>query len=327
MLANESLDSLVERNNMHQKYPIVEMLESLLHQDQKERDTCELDAMVYKKMIERLPKWFPCPDDFYTQSSGKEECALYLRYYMREGEKGEPLRMLLSMVFAAKEWYGFYEKEDGKFGIRSIVDIKGMKVMLLIEVDQDDYAFTPLTDNGTYTTGPVTVKNFIPYDILRLDVTPAAFHDLQITNGLTGSMLNWWLDTLARLLMVINPDTPVPEHIQGAFLEDHDVDFYYPEDEYGNIRAELSLLYPGCKWFLTWDKEEGWGSLVTIIEVSNGIKLRMTIEQVSTDEDLLLLVEETEECLHYRVANRSDPDFEELLVKKYERLDEGGHDL
>jgi len=166
---------------------------------------------------------------------------------MHEGEKGEPLRLLLSMIFGAKEWYGLYEKEEDTFCIRSIVDIKGMKLMLLLEVDQVDYAYTPLTDKGTYTTGPVAIKNFLPYDILRRDVTPSVFQDLQIQNGLTGSMLNWWLDLLARLIMVIPTETPVPEHIQGAFLEDHDIDFFYPDDAYGNIRKEISLLYPGCK--------------------------------------------------------------------------------
>jgi hypothetical protein len=307
---------------MHQTYPIIDMLESLLRQDQKERDACELDALVYKKMIARLPKWFPCPDDFFTQASGHTECDLCLRYYMHEGEKGEPLRMLLSMVFEAKEWNGIYEKEDDIFGIRSIVDIKGMRVMLLMEVDKEDYAYIPLTDNGTHTTGPVSVKNFIPYDILRRDVTPAAFHELQLHNGMTGSMLNWYLDLLARLIMVIPPDTPIPEHVQGAFLDDHDIDFFYPEDSYGTIRTEITQVYPDCKWYLTWDKEEGAGSLATIVETSDGIKIRMTIELPNTDEDLLLLIEDASGYLYYRAAQMTDPDFEELLVKKYERLDE-----
>ncbi len=312
---------------MNQKFPIIEALEKLLHQEQKERDACELDALVYGKMISRLPKWFPCPDDFFTQASGHTECDLCLRYYMQEGEKGEPLRLLLSMVFGAQEWTGLYEKEEDTFAIRSIVDVKGMKVLLLMEVDQGDYSYTPLDDNGTYTTGPVTVKNFIPYDILRKDITPSAFHEIQLHNGLTGSMLNWWLDLLARLIMVVPTGTPVPEHIQGAFLDDHDIDFFYPEDTYGNIRQEISLLYPGCKWFLTWDKEEGVGSLATIVEVGEGIQIRLTIEQPNTGEDLLLLVEDSKECLYYRAAQMSDPDFEEMLVKKYERLDDGGSDL
>jgi len=64
------------------------------------------------------------------------------------------------------------------------------------------------------------------------------------------------------------------------------------------------------------------GALATILEVGEGIQIRFTIEQPNTDEDLLLLVEDAPEYLYYRAAQMSDTDFEDLLVKKYERLDE-----
>lgn len=308
---------------MHQKSPIIETLDGILSEDTRELCVSRQDAKLFIKIIKSFPKCFPVPDIFYTRASGHFDSDITLQYYMKEGEKSEPLRQWLSMVFGTPDWFGVLDKDDGSFTVRTMAQLKDVNCFLIVEANQDDYEFVALTDKGTCKTGPVSVKRFVPYDIIRSDITPGEFHKLQLQTGLTGSLLNWWIDLLSRLILTIPEDTPAPDYVQGSFSDEHDVDFVYSDDTCGHIRKDISGIYPDAKWFLNWDKKEGEPTLCTILTVQGepNITIKVTLELPDMDDELLLFVEENDKVIYYRTVRDTDTDFEEILGQKYEQLD------
>ncbi len=300
---------------------ITEMLQELLNSNNIHSKQFVDDNHIYKQLIDTLPQRFPCPTTVCTKSSDLTIFDVVFTYKLTQDEKAEPLRMLLSMVFGASTWEGTLSKDDSSlFCISSIVNLGPLKLQLILEADLEDYFYKPSEDHGTTTTGLVSPKKFIPFDVKREYVSAQHFYEVQVETAISEPLMDWWSDILERLITNVDSSTPKPTHILGAFGSDHDIDFVYQGDMLGELRYELDNLYSDTEWHFYWLKEQAIGNLLSKVVVPCSdidVTIHLVISNPRLDLEHLIFEEETDEYIKYKALRETDTDFLKFLSDAY----------
>ena len=283
---------------------IIDKLKDVKRLDLESGGNFKIDSQTYKKLVEYLPKRFPCPDSFYTRKFENEFHDAAFCYYLQSGEKAEPLRMLLTMVFGATKWEGHISKKDKMFFLTSSVQVKDLIILLLLEANPQEYNYSPKrkTPQGTY--GTIELKRFIPYDIKRDLISPVDFESLQMETALSSVVFTWWIDLLDILIESLDPNFPIPTDLQGTFREDYDINFIYNKDVIGTIKNNLDMLVPNLDWILTWNKQTGEYHLNTLMALATKkipIKIQIIIRTPAIHLMKLNFLSENSNFILYKV--------------------------
>jgi len=289
--------------------------DQLLQQAEKQvegSDALVKCTAVCSKLMQALPRIFPEPDELYSRPDFEYDAALI--YNLRKGERGESLRMILSVTFAATEWEG--EKDGDFFNLRVLVKIDGLSLLLkIIGADPTEYKLSSPRQIGLKLIGTLVCTKFVPWEITRPDVTPAILLESCVRSNVGSYVASRQSQILSELAVVL-PTLPQADEVSAALGLNYDADITYIQDPYGKKRQYLDkhLGYRG--WAATVDKKTADFSLHTILDIKSKlgtIRLRVTIFSACQYREQLFLVADLPSMLIYRASRETDEDYTKVL--------------
>jgi hypothetical protein len=268
------------------------------------------ESKVYDHLLKCLPKKLLRPDKFTLDTVSGITDLVNFYYILKPGEKAEPIKMVLSMVFGVKDWVGVFNKKTNTFKLEFCKVYDNLILMVSLEADLRDYFFNSKLTKGDIETGPIELKKFIPYDLKREIITPLEFELLQAESGLSSVIFDWWISALDTLITSINNNIPDTSQVQGMFNSaEHDVNFIYSADPLGLIQASFDDCIPDLKWTFTWIKRTGICYLTTDFLVTNppnSVNVLVTIQNPAIYFGKLSLLTEDFDSIIYNMSRNYD---------------------
>ncbi len=279
-------------------------------------ETLRSRVSMYQDMMDALPCLFPAPDDLYVRSPDIEY-DLALVYSLQPEEQDDALRMVLSMTFSAIDWEGEVDKGENTLTLRSVV--KCGPYTLLIKIfgaDYKHYRLTEVQDFGLKLVGKLSCIKFVPWEILRPDITPDILLEQCLESNAVSYLSCRQAKILSELAAVLPPNLPAADEVSAAMGLSYDADIIYLCDPKGKKRAYLDKYLGYTGWSATIHKKTADFSLHTIFEIKcklGKLRLRVSIVDAGKDKEQLFLVADMPELLIYKAVRSTDPDYKATL--------------
>jgi hypothetical protein len=274
------------------------------------------DTSYYVELCQHLPRVFPAPDDILTRQADLDADIIFI-YKIQSDEKAEALRMVLGMTFSISEWRGELQKDGGAFSVCGSCNFNGRRILLtILGADLTNYEFTTTEDVGGKLIGPIKCVKFVPFDIIRPDLTNNTLQKKSQESDLASYYAKHRSKLLTLLGHHIPSKTPIPDDVVVGLGSSFDVDFIYSADLDGKLRRAIDKrLGYQVGWTFAVYKQTFVRTLHTLIDVScenYNLKVRISILNPYLPTERLLLVADTQDHLLYKAIRRSDPDAAEF---------------
>ncbi len=212
------------------------LTDQLLQQATKYLDKAEksrTNDKFYQKLISNLPSVFPAPDDLYIKDQGLEyDLALY--YSLKDSEKDEALRLILSITFGAIDWEGEVDKATKVFTLRAVSTAREYSILLkIIGASLNHYQLLDTRDVGSKVVGKLKCIKFIPWESTRPEITP----DILVAYCEESNKTSYIDCQRARILSELATGLPVDilsaDRVEATLGLEYDVDIIYEGDPVG----------------------------------------------------------------------------------------------
>lgn len=279
-------------------------------------ETLRSRVSTYQIMMASLPRLFPAPDDLYVQSPNMEY-DIALLYSLKPEEQDDALRMVLSMTFSAIDWEGEVDKGENTLTLRSTV--KCGPYTLLIKIfgaNSKHYRLTEIQDFGLKFVGKLSCIKFVPWEILRPDITPDILLEQCLESNTVSYLACRQAKILSELAAVLPPNLPAADAVSAAMGLSYDADISYHYDPKGKKRTYLDKYLGYTGWSAAIHKKTADFSLHMIFEVKcnlGKLRLRVSIIDACKDKEHLFLIADLPELLIYKAARDTDPDYRATL--------------
>ncbi|MFA5344683.1 MAG: hypothetical protein WC315_00175 [Candidatus Omnitrophota bacterium] len=279
-------------------------------------ETSRQQVSTYQDMMDSLPRLFPAPDDMYVRSPDIEyDLALF--YSLQSKEQDDALRMVLSMTFGALEWEGEIDKAENTLTLRTLVKCGEYTVLIkIIGANHKHYHLTDVQDVGLKLVGRATSVKFVPWEILRPDITPEILLEQCVQSNAVSYVSRQQAKILSELAAVLPPNVPAADGVSATLGLSYDADITYLCDPSGKKRAFLDKYLGYNGWSATIQKRTADFSLHTIFEIRckiGKLRLRVSIVDACKDKEQLFLVGDLPELLVYKAVRSTDPDYKATL--------------
>ncbi len=295
------------------------LVDQLLQQAEscaEKSETSKQQVSTYQDMMDSLPLLFPAPDDMYVRSPDLEyDLALF--YLLQAKEQDDALRMVLSMTFNALEWEGEIDKIENTLTLRTVIRCGTYTVLIkILGADKNHYHLTEIQDVGLKLVGKATSIKFVPWEILRPDITPEILLEQCVQSNAISYISGKQAKILSELAAVLPPNIPSADGVSAAMGMTYDADITYLCDPSGKKRAFLDKYLGYNGWSATIQKRSADFSLHTIFEIKcrlGKLRLRVSIVDACKDREQLFLVGDLPDLLVYKAVRTTDPDYKATI--------------
>lgn len=295
------------------KQTVNDLLLSLAEEANQECLKLNVDMAIYQKLVQVLPRLFPMPDEFYTNTVVASDYDAAFIYETKESEHPEALRTILSLMFGLQDWEIEIDKTKIFASLRAVTCFGNYRVLFrILDINPEDFDYTITIDTGTVLAGPVKCTKFVPLDQIREDVSPEIFYERLKSSSYQSFIYSKQAYICSLAASGLPTALPLPDNILPALGLGYDLDVTYITDPKGKLRTRIDKLLGYTGWSASIYKATGIFSLHTIVNVQCMqylLKVRVNIIDSNPFHEHLILIADLPDRLVYKAVRPNDPDY------------------